>query len=75
LILATSSSNSPSSCGGGFLVNGGGRMIGSMRWRTEAEAINRQTPRAKGVPNRAQSGLGRSAQAQFSPGFSRLLLA
>jgi hypothetical protein len=54
---------SPSSCGGGFLVNDVGRMICSMwRW-TEEEAINRRTPRAKGAPNRAQSGLGRSAQA------------
>jgi hypothetical protein len=43
LILATSSSNS--------LVNGVGRMICSM-WRpTAAEAINRRTPRAKGVAN------------------------
>jgi hypothetical protein len=59
-------------------VIGGSRIVGSM-WRlTEAEAINRQTPRAKGAPNRAQSGLGRSAQAgrprpvsaQFGPGFS-----
>jgi hypothetical protein len=46
-----------------FLVNGVGRMIGSM-WRpTEAEAINRRTLRAKGAPNQARSGLGRSAQA------------
>jgi hypothetical protein len=69
---------SPSSCGSGFLVNGVGRMIGLM-WRpTEAEAINRRTPKAKGAPNRAQSGLGRSAQAgrprpvsaQFGLGFS-----
>jgi hypothetical protein len=44
-------------------VNGVGRMICSM-WRpTAAEAINRRTPRAKGTLNRAQSGLGRSAQA------------
>jgi hypothetical protein len=44
-------------------VNGIGRMICSM-WRpTAAEVINRQTPRAKGAPNRARSGLGRSAQA------------
>jgi hypothetical protein len=54
-------------------VIGGGRMIGSM-WRpTEAEAINRRTPRAKGAPNRAQSGLvgpGQSAQARFGPSFS-----
>jgi hypothetical protein len=69
---------SPSSCGGSFLVIGGGRMIGST-WRpTEVEAINRRTPRAKGAPNQARSGLGRSAQAdrprpvsaQFGPGFS-----
>jgi hypothetical protein len=54
---------SPSSCGGGFLVNGVGRMICSMWRRTEEEAINRRTPRAKGAPNRARSGLGQSAQA------------
>jgi hypothetical protein len=54
---------SPSSCGGGFLVNDVGRMIGSM-WRpTTVEAINRRTPRAKGGSNRARSGLGWSAQA------------
>jgi hypothetical protein len=41
-------------------VNGVGRMICSM-WRpTAAEAINRQTPRAKGVANRAKRPLGRS---------------
>jgi hypothetical protein len=57
----------PSSCGGGFLVNGVGRMIGSMWWRTAEEAIHRRTPRAKGAPNRARSGLGRSAQAHFGP--------
>jgi hypothetical protein len=68
---------SPSSCGGRFLVNGVSRMICSMWRRTEEEAINRQTPRAKGAPNRARSGLGRSAQAgrprlisaRFGPGF------
>jgi hypothetical protein len=55
-------------------VIGGGRMIGSM-WRpTEAEAINRRTPRAKGAPNRAQSGLVGPGlfRPQFLPGcFSR----
>jgi hypothetical protein len=78
LILATSSSKlSLSSCGGGFLVNDVGRMICSMWRRTEEEAINRRTPRAKGAPNRARSGQGRSAQAgrprpisaQFGPRF------
>jgi hypothetical protein len=50
-------------------VNGVGKMICSM-WRpTAAEAINRRTPRAKGAPNRAQIGMGRSAQARFGPGF------
>jgi hypothetical protein len=44
-------------------VNGVGRMICSMWRRTEEEAINRRTPRAKGASNRARSGLGRSAQA------------
>jgi hypothetical protein len=52
-----------------FLVNGVGRMICSMWRRIEEEAINRRTPRAKGAPNRARSGLGRSAQARFGPGF------
>jgi hypothetical protein len=43
-------------------VNGVGRMICSM-WRpTTAEAINRQTPRAKRAPNRARKPLGRSEQ-------------
>jgi hypothetical protein len=68
---------SPSSCGGGFLVDGVGRMICSISRRTEEEAINRRTPRAKGAPNRARSGLGRLAQdgrprpvsARFGPGF------
>jgi hypothetical protein len=58
-------------------VNGVGRMICSMWRRTEEEAINRRTPREKGVPNRARSGLGRSAQdglprpisARFGHGF------
>jgi hypothetical protein len=41
-------------------VNGVGRMICSM-WRpTAAEAINRQTPRAKGAANRANRPLGQS---------------
>jgi hypothetical protein len=68
---------SPSSCGGGFLVNGVGRMICSMWQQTEEEAINRRTPREKGVPNRTRSGLGRSARAdrprpisaRFGPSF------
>jgi hypothetical protein len=54
------------------------RLIGLM-WRPmEAEPINRRTPRAKGAPNWARSGLGLPAQAgrprpvsaQFGPGFS-----
>jgi hypothetical protein len=58
-------------------VNGVGRMICSM-WRpTAAEAINRRTPRAKGVANRAKKPLGRSDWAdrprpflgQFGPVF------
>jgi hypothetical protein len=78
LILVTSSSNSlPHLATVVFLVNGVGRMIESMWRRTEEEAINRRTPRAKGAPNRARSGLGRSAQAgrprpvlaRFSPSF------
>jgi hypothetical protein len=44
-------------------VNGVGRMICSMWWTTAAEAINRQTPRLMGAPNRTRSGLGLSAQA------------
>jgi hypothetical protein len=68
---------SPSSCGGGFLVNGVSKMICSM-WRpTAAEAINRRTPREKGVANRTKRPLGRSKQAgrprpflgQFGPVF------
>jgi hypothetical protein len=55
---------SPSSCSGVFLVNGVGKMICSMWWRTEEEAANKRTPRAKGAPNWARSGLGR-----FGPGF------
>jgi hypothetical protein len=60
---------SPSSCGGGFLVNGVDRMICSM-WRpTVAEAKNRQTPRAKGVANRANRPLGRSDWADVDGRF------
>jgi hypothetical protein len=48
-------------------VNGVGRMICSM-WRpTAVEAINRQTPRAKGVANRANGPLGRSDWAGSGP--------
>jgi hypothetical protein len=54
---------SPSSCGGGFLVNGVGRMICSMWRHTSVEAINRRTPRTKGVTNLAKRPLGRSEQA------------
>jgi hypothetical protein len=58
-------------------VNGVGRLICLMWRRTEEEAINRQTPRAKGAPNQSRSGLGWSAQAgrprpisaRFGPGF------
>jgi hypothetical protein len=60
---------SPSSCSGGFLVNGVGRMI-CLMWRwTEEKTINRRTHRAKGAPNRARSGLVQSTQAgQPKPG-------
>jgi hypothetical protein len=44
-------------------MNGVGRMICSMRWSMAAEEINRQTPRAKGIANRAKRPLGRSEQA------------
>jgi hypothetical protein len=44
-------------------VNGIGRMICSMWWLTAVEAINRRTPRAKGIANRAKRPLGRSEQA------------
>jgi hypothetical protein len=76
LILATSSSNSlPYLAAAAFLVIGIDRMIGLMWQPTEAEAINRQTPRAKGAPNRARSGLFRPVgpvQPRFLPGcFSR----
>jgi hypothetical protein len=55
------------SCGGSFLVNDVGRTICSMWRQTEEQAINRRTPRVKGAPNRARSGLGRSSQAHFGP--------
>jgi hypothetical protein len=44
-------------------VNAVGRMICSLWWPTVAEIINRRTPRAKGVANRANRPLGRSEQA------------
>jgi hypothetical protein len=64
-------------------VNGIGRMICSMCRPTAAEAINRRTPRAKGVANRAKKPLGRSDWAdrprpflgRFGPVSPRLLLA
>jgi hypothetical protein len=66
LILATSSSNSfPHLVA--VLVNGVGRMIFSI-WRlTTVEAINRQTPRAKGVANWAIRPLGRSDRVGSGP--------
>jgi hypothetical protein len=48
-------------------VNDVGRMICSMWRHTTEEAINRRTPRAKGAPNRARSGLGWSP-SPASPG-------
>jgi hypothetical protein len=73
LILATSSSNSlPHLEVVVFQVNGVGRMICSMWWPMAAEAINRRTPRAKGVPSRAKRPLGRSDWANRpSPFLSR----
>jgi hypothetical protein len=63
---------SPSFCCGGFLVNDVGRMICSMWRRTEEEAINRRTPRAKGGAEPGPEwvgpvGPGRLAQAHFGP--------
>jgi hypothetical protein len=46
-------------------VNGVGRMICLMWQPTAAEPINRQTPRAKGVANRAKRPLGRSDWADW----------
>jgi hypothetical protein len=54
---------SPSSCGGGFLVNGVGRMIGSMQRSMEVDAIYGETPRSKDVANRARNRLGRPTWA------------
>jgi hypothetical protein len=56
LILMTSSSNSlPHLAVAVFLVNGIGRMIGSM-WRLmEAEAIYRETPRSRTGPETSQA--------------------
>jgi hypothetical protein len=63
-----------------LLLRLGDSLMNGWMWRpAEAEAINRQAPRQKGVPNRARSGLGRSSQAHLSlvrPRFPpRLLLA
>jgi hypothetical protein len=64
---------SPSSCGGGFLVIGGGRMIGSM-WRpTERRQFIEKHLGQRG--RRTGPGVGwvdrpRPILAQFGPGFS-----
>jgi hypothetical protein len=39
-------------------VNGIGRMVGSMWQPIEAEAVYRETPRSKGITNRARKPLG-----------------
>jgi hypothetical protein len=52
LILMTSSQLSPSSCGGGFLVNGIGRMIGCSGRRRRELLIDGGATRSKGGPNR-----------------------
>jgi hypothetical protein len=54
---------SPSSCGGGFLVNGVGRMIGCGGHRRRELLIDWGATRSKGGPNRHKNGLGRSNQA------------
>jgi hypothetical protein len=68
---------SPSSCGSGFPVNDVCRMICSMWQRTEEEAINRRTPRAKGRrigPGVGWAGRPRPVSAQVSsPVASRVI--
>jgi hypothetical protein len=54
---------SPSSCGGGFLVNGVSRMIGCGGHRMSDLLIDRGATRFKGGPNLQKNGLGRSDQA------------
>jgi hypothetical protein len=68
---------SPSSCGGGFLVNGVSRMIGCGDRQTRELQIDREGARSMGGPNWARTPLGRSKQAgrprpflgQFGPIF------
>jgi hypothetical protein len=57
-----------------LLLRLGGSLMNGWMWRpAEAEAINRQAPRAKGVVNRHENKLGRPAWADqpgpFSVGF------
>jgi hypothetical protein len=49
---------SPSSCGGSFLVNGVGRMIGCGGRRRRELLIDREGARSKGGPNRHRNPLG-----------------
>jgi hypothetical protein len=69
LILTTSSQLSPSSCGGGFLVNGVGRMIGCSSRRRRELLIDGGATRLKGGPNRHKNPLGRSDWAGRSMPF------
>jgi hypothetical protein len=67
----------PSSCGGGFLVNGVGRMIECGVHRRRELLKDRGATRSKGGSNRHRKSLGRSEQAgrprpflsQFGPVF------
>jgi hypothetical protein len=63
---------SPSSYGGGFLVNGVGRMVGSGSRRRRKLLKNRGGAMSKGAANRGKKGLGRSdrpvSPACFQPG-------
>jgi hypothetical protein len=54
---------SSSSCGGGFLVNGIGRMIGSSGHRRRELLKDRGATRSKGGSNRNKKPLGRSERA------------
>jgi hypothetical protein len=59
----------PSSCGGGFLVNGIGRMIGCGGRRRRELLKDRGETRSKGGPNRHRKSLGRSERAGWPKPF------
>jgi hypothetical protein len=54
---------SPSSCGGSFLVNGAGRMIGCGGRRTRKLQIDQEGAMSKGGPNHHRKSLAWSEQA------------